>query len=97
MSAKDSSRRGAGGLPHAQSHARREPEGASADPQVLLDSLPIGTPDYLRVLGAILKLHNPKHSTKHKGVSHKTMLDRQRFRVPPATLLATAYSASVAP
>ena len=45
----------------------------------MLDSLPIRTSDYLHVLGAILKLHNPKHSLKHKGVSRKTMLDRQRF------------------
>jgi integrase len=50
-----------------------------SSPETVLKSLPMGTSDYLRVLGAILKLKNYKHSTKDKGVSHKTMLDRQRF------------------
>ncbi len=31
------------------------------------------------VLGAILKKHNHEHSAKHKGVSFKTVHDRQRF------------------
>ena len=39
----------------------------------------LGTPDYLRVLGAILKKFNHLHSTKNKGASFKTMLDRQRL------------------
>ena len=31
------------------------------------------------MLGAILKKYNHLHSTKHKGVSFDTMLDRQRL------------------
>jgi hypothetical protein len=53
------------------------------DPQVLGKSATVlrthSAPDYLRVLGAILKKHNHRHSTKHKGVSFKTMHDRQRL------------------
>ena len=70
---------GSNGLPPAHAHAARGVDGAPADPDIILASLPIGTPDYLRVLGAILKKHNHRHSTKHKGVSFKTMLDRQRL------------------
>jgi site-specific recombinase XerC len=47
----------------------------------MLASLPIGTPDYLRVIGAYLAKHNGQHSKKHKGVSFKTMHDRQRMVV----------------
>jgi integrase len=78
-SAKKSLRPKSSGLPRANAHAARPTGGAPADPDVILASLPIGTPDYLRVLGAILKKHNHLHSTKHKGVSFKTMLDRQRL------------------
>jgi integrase len=79
MSAKKSLRPGSNGLPPANAHASRPAAGAPADPDVILASLPIGTPDYLRVLGAILKKYNHLHSTKHKGVSFDTMLDRQRL------------------
>ena len=79
MSAKKSLRPGSNGLPSANAHSARPAAGASADPDVILSSLPVGTPDYLRVLGAILKKYNHLHSTKHKGVSFKTMLDRQRL------------------
>jgi integrase len=78
-SATKSLRPGSKGLPPANTHAARGVAGAPADPDVILASLPIGTPDYLRVLGAILKKYNHLHSTKHKGVSFKTMLDRQRL------------------
>ena len=54
---------------------------AGTDPDVVLAALPIGTCDYLRVLGAILKKHNHLHSGKHKGVSLKTMHDRDKFIV----------------
>jgi integrase len=57
----------------------RPTAGAPTDPDIILASLPVGTPDYLRVLGAILKKYNHLHSTKHKGASFKTMLDRQRL------------------
>lgn len=79
MSAKKSLRPGSNGLPPANAHASRPAAGAPADPDVILASLPIGTPDYLRVLGAILMKYNHLHSTKHKGVSFDTMLDRQRL------------------
>jgi integrase len=39
----------------------------------------VGTKDWRRVLGAILKLHNYKHAWKPKGVSIQTMHDRQVF------------------
>ncbi|WOB11116.1 phage integrase N-terminal domain-containing protein [Piscinibacter gummiphilus] len=66
-------------LPPLGTHAKRETAGAPSDPQTILSTAPMGTNDWLRVLGAILKLHNHEHSAKHKGVSFKTMLNRQRF------------------
>ena len=78
-STSKSLRPGSNGLPSANAHSARESAGAPSDPDVILASLPVGTPDYLRVLGAILKKYNHQHSTKHKGVSFKTMLDRQRL------------------
>ena len=60
-------------------HALRAASAPQQEPNVRLDELPVGTRDYLRVLGAILREHNHAHSTKHKGVSLKTMVDRQRF------------------
>ena len=48
-------------------------------PDDILSSLPYGTHNWKAVLGALLKLHNAKHSTKDKGVSLKTMADRRRF------------------
>ena len=65
--------------PKKQRHISREVLGSESDPDAVLASLPIGTSDWIRVLGAILKKHNFKHSKKHKGVGFKTMLDRQRF------------------
>lgn len=62
-------------------HARRHVAGSPRDPDVILAQLPLGTRDYLRVLGAILLKHNHEHSAKHKGVSFKTMRDRERFLV----------------
>lgn len=69
-------RPGAEGLPPLNGHAPRE-----LDPDAVLAALPIGTSDYIRVLGAILQKHNRDHSRKHKGVSFKTMHDRQQFLV----------------
>lgn len=71
-------RRGAALPPH-HAHAPRASSGANDDPDVILRALPEGTPDYLRVLGAILRKHNHQHSAKHKNVSLQTMVDRQRF------------------
>jgi len=79
MSAKKPLRSGSRGLPPANAHPARGSAGTPSDPVTVLKTLPVGTRDYLRVLGAILRLHNHQHSTKHKGVSFKTMLDRQRF------------------
>ena len=78
-SATTSPRSDSNGLSTANAHSVRPTAGAPADPDVILASLPIGTPAYLRVLGAILKKFNHLHSTKHKGASFKTMLDRQRL------------------
>ena len=67
-------------LPYAQSaHLPHEQLVALTDPNEILAALPLGTRDYIRVLGAILKRHNHEHAAKHKGVSFKTRLDRQRF------------------
>jgi integrase len=44
-----------------------------------LRRLPLGTPDYVRVVDAILRKNNWRHSTKDKNVSRKTMLDRSTF------------------
>ena len=54
--ATKSLRPGSNGLPTANAHRVRPTSGAPADPDAILASLPIGTPDYLRVLGAILKV-----------------------------------------
>ena len=51
----------------------------NASPEVVLRSLPIGTKDWRRVLGALTALHNYKHARKKKGVSIQTMRDRQVF------------------
>lgn len=53
---------------------------SSADPAVYLAAHPPGpSTDYLRVLGALMKLHNGHHATRDKRISYKTMADRQRF------------------
>ena len=69
------------GLPRANTHSWRPPTGSPSDPDVVLASLPIGTPDYLRVIGAYFTKYNSQHSKKNKGVSFKTMHDRQRMVV----------------
>jgi len=79
MSSKNPSRAKRNGLARASTHSSRAPAGTESDPDVILASLPIGTPDYLRVIGAYLMKHNSQHSRKHKGVSFKTMHDRQRM------------------
>ncbi len=79
MSANRSMRPGSNGLPPANAHPLRPPPGSPSDPDVVLASLPIGTPDFLRVIGAYLMKHNSQHSSRSKGVSFKTMLDRQRL------------------
>ena len=65
--------------PLVSPHQPREPSSSRDDPARVLADLPIGTSDYLRVLGAVLKQHNHLHSAKHKGVSYKTMHDRDKF------------------
>lgn len=60
-------------------YARRAPSGSPADPRLILDTVPRGTRDWKPVLDAILRLHNAEHARLHKVVSHKTMLDRERF------------------
>ncbi len=57
--------------PKKQRHISREVLGSESDPDAVLASLPIGTSNWIRVLGAILK--------KHKTVGFKTMLYRQRL------------------
>lgn len=79
MSAKKVSRAGDDHLPPSNRHAPRQATQSPLHPDAILENLPIGTRDYIRVVGAILKKHNHEHSTKHKGVSFKTMHDRQRF------------------
>ena len=65
--------------PKKQRHISREVLGSESDSDTVLASLPIGTSDWIRVLGAILKKRNFEHSKKHKAVGLKTMLDRQRL------------------
>jgi integrase len=66
---------------HRPTHHRRAPSGSHDDPDSILARLPIGTHDYIRVLGAIIKKKNHEHAKKHKGVSHKTIYERERFLV----------------
>lgn len=69
-------------LPPIASHARREQPGSPDDPTIYLSTNPPGPKtNYIRVLGALLKLHNDEHATKRKQISFKTKGDRQRFLV----------------
>jgi site-specific recombinase XerC len=81
MSSKNSPRTLHNGLPRTHTHSWRPPTGSPSDPDVVLASLPMGTPDYLRVIGAYFAKYNSQHSKKNKGVSFKTMHDRQRMVV----------------
>jgi site-specific recombinase XerC len=81
MSSKNSPRTLHNGLPRTNTHSWRPPTGSPSDPDVVLASLPMGTPDYLRVIGAYFAKYNSQHSKKNKGVSFKTMHDRQRMVV----------------
>ncbi len=47
--------------------------------QPALDDIPLNPKRYGYVLQLILQKHNWRHSSKHKGVSHKTMAERTRF------------------
>lgn len=44
-----------------------------------LAQLPLGHRDWKRVVSLLVKRHNAQHSAKHKGVSGKTMHDRESF------------------
>jgi len=44
-----------------------------------LAELPLGGPDYLRVLASLLAINNHNHTTKPKAVSDKTIRDRANF------------------
>jgi site-specific recombinase XerC len=79
MTAPLEPRRQGPALPPQHAHAPRTSSSAAHDPDAILRSLPEGTRDYLRVLGAILRKHNHQHSAKHKNVSLQTMVERQRF------------------
>jgi len=70
------------GLPPTSSHSPREQRGSPDDPETYLAANPPGPKtDYIRVLGALLKLRNDEHAVKRKLVSFKTKGDRQRFLV----------------
>ena len=70
------------GLPPTNTHAWREQRGSHDDPESYLAANPPGPKtDYIRVLGALLKLYNDEHATKRKLISFKTKGDRQRFLV----------------
>ncbi|MFT3760084.1 integrase domain-containing protein [Thauera sp.] len=47
--------------------------------QLALHELPLSPKRWRYVLTLLLREHNWRHSSKHKGVSHKTMAERQRF------------------
>jgi integrase len=63
--------------PHG--HERRRGRDSHRDPEAVLRRLPIGTPRYKEVAGAILKLNNHQHARKHKGVGFETMKCRDNF------------------
>ena len=56
--------------PHGETDAQLDRE---------LARLPLGHRDWRRVVSLLLKRHNAQHSAKHKGVSGKTMHDRESF------------------
>jgi hypothetical protein len=47
--------------------------------QPTLDDMPLNPRRGTYVLNLILQRHNWRHSSKHKGVSHKTIAERARF------------------
>jgi hypothetical protein len=47
--------------------------------QPALTDLPLNPRRSTYVLNLILQQHNWRHSSKHKGVSHKTIAERARF------------------
>src|SRR6476646_7615867 len=81
MSAKDLTRSNTAPFPLSPSSSLRTPPRSPNDPDAVLEALPIGTHDYIRVLGALLRKHNHTHSVRDKVVSTKTMIDRERFLV----------------
>jgi len=69
-------------LPPTTTHTRKEQQGSPSEPETFLANNPPGPrTDYIRVLGALLKLHNDKHAISNKRVSFKTKADRQGFLV----------------
>ncbi len=63
-----------------RSHRRNAHErGNTVELQRQLDAMELGTRDYKRVIALILKIHNAQHAGKHKGVSFKTMRERENF------------------
>ena len=44
-----------------------------------LDAIALGSRDYKQVIRLIIRLHNAQHASKHKGVSFKTMHERENF------------------
>lgn len=53
--------------------------GKNKDAEVELRDLPLSPKRWRHVVNLILREHNWRHSSKHKGVSHKTMAERRRF------------------
>lgn len=53
--------------------------GLGRDDPPRLHELPLSPRRWRYVLNLLLREHNWRHSSKHKGVSHKTVAERQRF------------------
>jgi integrase len=69
-------------LPDPSAPAWRIQPGSPNDPEMYLSAHPPGpTTDFLRVLGALLRLHNDEHALRPKFISLKTKGDRHRFLV----------------
>lgn len=58
-----------------QAHER----GNRAELERYLDKTPLGSRDWKGVIKAVIRLNNALHASKHKGVSFKTMAERENF------------------
>lgn len=63
--------------PHGPRHRHGDPPRTYEQPE--LDAMPLNPRRSRYVLQLILQKHNWRHSSKHKGVSNKTIAERARF------------------
>ena len=63
----------------ASPHPLQPLPGSRDDPQRILAAIPRGHRDWKRILSLVVLQHQAMHARKHKGVSSKTIYERERF------------------